>query len=48
MTSNDLERPQMISNGKKVKKSTLKAGPIQENIGISDQYLEEILENNII
>ena len=50
MTSNDLKRPQSTSNenGKKVKtKNNLKGGFVQENIEINDEFLNEILHNNI-
>ena len=49
MTSNDLKRPQSTSNenGKKIKtKSNLKGGSVHENIEITDQFLDEILQNN--
>ena len=51
MTSNDLKRPQLISNenSKKTKtKNTLKVRfvPIQENIETNEQYLDKILKNN--
>ena len=55
--NDDLKRPQMTSNdlkttlnGKKTKsKNVLKAGSIQEdNIEISEHYLDKILKNNIL
>ena len=46
--SDDLKRPQMISNNKKSKsKNVLKAGSVQEeNIEINEHYLDKILKNN--
>ena len=46
--SDDLKRPQMISNDKKTKsKNVLKAGSVQEeNIEINEHYLDNILKNN--
>ena len=50
MTSNDLKRTQSTSdeNSKKVKtKNNLKGGSIQENVETNDEFLDEILQNNI-
>ena len=46
--NDDLKRPQMTSNDKKVKsKSVLKGGSIQEdNIEINEHYLDKIIKNN--
>ena len=49
MTSNGLKRPQSTSNenSKKTKtKNNLKAGSIQENIEIYENYLDKVLKNN--
>ena len=46
MTSNDLKTTQTKSNKKN--KNILKAGSVQENIEINEQYLDEILDNNVI
>ena len=43
MTSNDLKSTQTKSNKKN--KNILKAGSVQQNIEINDQYLDEILDN---
>ena len=45
--SDDLKRPQMISNDKKTKsKNVLKAGSVQEgNIEINEHYLDKIIKN---
>ena len=49
MTSNDFKRSQLTSNenSKKTKtnKNNLKGGSVQENIEISEHYLDKILEN---
>ena len=45
----DLKRPQMTSNGNKVKtRNNLKGGFVHKNIEINDQFLDEILDNNVI
>ena len=49
MTSNDLKRPQSTSNenSRKTKtKNNLNGSSIQENIEISEHYLDKILKNN--
>ena len=49
MTSNDLKRPQTISNEKSKKtktKNNSKGGYMQENIEINEHYLDEILKIN--
>ena len=46
MTSNYLKTTQTKSNEKN--KNALKAGSMQENVEINDQYLDEILDNNDI
>ena len=43
MTSKDLVKPNIKSNRNK---NILKAGSVQENIEINDQYLDEVLHNN--
>ena len=46
MTSNDLKSPQSSSNGKKTKtKNNLKGGFVHDNVEISYQFLDEILDN---
>ena len=46
MTSNDLKRPQSSSNGKKIKtKNNLRGGFVHDNVEISYQFLDEILDN---
>ena len=52
--NHDLERPQMTSNdfkptqtkSNKKNKNALKAGSVQQNIEINENYLDEILDNN--
>ena len=49
MSSNDLKRPQSVSNenSKKTKtKYNLKGGSVQENVEITEHYLDGILKNN--
>ena len=49
MTSTDFTRPESTSNGKKVKtKNNLKGGPVQDNVEINDQNLDEVIHNNDI
>ena len=51
ITSNYLKRPQLTlnENSEKVKtKNSLKGGCVQENVGINDQFLDEVLHNNKI
>ena len=45
LTSDDLKTNQTNTKSNKKIKSALKAGFIQENIEINDQYLDEILDN---
>ena len=48
-TSNNLKRPQLSSNGKKVRtKNNIKDGIVRDNVESNDQYLDEILDNNDI
>ena len=50
----DLKRPQLSSNDLKItsndkktkSKNLLKAGSVQENIEINEQYLDKIIKNN--
>ena len=46
MTSNDLKSTQTKSNKKN--KNVLKAGSVQQNNEINDQYLDETIDNNNI
>ena len=49
MTSNDLKRSQLSSNGKTVKtKNSLKGGFVRDDVEINDQYFDEVLDNNDI
>ena len=49
----DVKRPRLTSfkpntNSNKKNKHVLRAGSIQENIGIDEHYPDEFLDNNII
>ena len=48
MTSNDLETTQTNTKSNRINKKVLKAGSMQENIEINDDYLDEHLDNNDI
>ena len=48
MSPNDLAKHETNTNSNKRNKNVLKAGSMQENIEINDQFLGEILDNNDI
>ena len=48
MTSNDIKTTQTNTKSNNKNENTLKSGSLHENIEISDQEIDEFLENNDI